>query len=173
MTTALKALKMAMETCVAAGQEPSWEEVIADLWPLLSAPVTSEGERALLDVVRFEGQLTLSESSEFPHSMTPEDMLKSICIQALAKWTGLAHIREMQRVRLTTQSSSLSSLVGDVIEKARRDLLLRPARVDADEIADGFSDETKNLEPRPLGRERGMTYIRGLHRRSHQGPKAA
>ena len=45
-------------------------------------------------------------------------MLKSLAIQTLARWTGRAHLQEMQRAQLTTQSSSLASLVSDVIQKA-------------------------------------------------------
>ena len=78
-----------------------------------------EGESLLLEILRFEGRLQIDLSSEMPHSMSPEDMLKSLAIQALARWTGLAHLPEMQRVQLTTHSSSLASLVGDVIQKAR------------------------------------------------------
>jgi hypothetical protein len=50
--------------------------------------------------------------------MSPEDMLKSLAIQALGRWTGLAYLLEMRRLQMTTHSSSLSSLVDDVIQKA-------------------------------------------------------
>ena len=104
-----------------------WEELMADLWPALSSPLTGEGERLLLEVIRFKGGCDY-RSSEMPHSMPPEDMLKSLAIQALARWTGLAHLREMQRVQLTTQSSALASLVGDVIQKAQPAPLCGSAR---------------------------------------------
>lgn len=104
-----------------------WEELLADLWPVFSSPPAAEAERLLLDILRFEGRLQINPSAEMPHSMPPEDMLKSLAIQALAKWTGLAHLHEMQRVQLTTQSSSLASLVSDVIQKAHN----HPARAEA------------------------------------------
>jgi len=91
---------------------------MAELWPVISSPLTSEGERLLLDIICFEGRLQLAVSSELPHSMPPEDMLKSLAIQALGRWTGLAHLHEMQEVQRTTPSSSLSSLVHDVIQQA-------------------------------------------------------
>src|ERR1700730_9628008 len=119
MPTAFQALRSAMVATPGTGQERRWGELMADLWPVISAPLTWEGERLLLDVIRCEGLLRLAVSSELPHSMPPEDMLKSLAIQALARWTGLAHLHEMQRVQLTTRSSSLASLVGDVIQKVR------------------------------------------------------
>ena len=114
---------------------------MADLWPVISAPLTSEGERLLLDIIRFEGRLQLTVSSELPHSMPPEDMLKSLAIQAIARWTGLSHLHEMLKMELTTSSSSLSSLVSDVIQKARE---TRPAvwnRSAPEEIEESSSEE--------------------------------
>ena len=103
-----------------AGQEFRWGDLMKELWPVISTPLTLEGEGLLLDLIRFEGRLHLAVSPEMPHSMPPEDMLKSLAIQALARWTGLAHLNEMQRVQFTTQSSSLASLVSDVIQKTHQ-----------------------------------------------------
>lgn len=59
-----------------------------------------EAERALLNIVRFEGKFCLSGDSEL-HSMSPEEMLKSLAIQALAKWHGNAHLDIKERDKST------------------------------------------------------------------------
>src|SRR5262245_30938165 len=87
------------------GPDPTWGQLMAEVWPIISAPLSWEGERLLLEILHFNGRLRLSESSELPHSMPPEDMLKSLAVQALAKWTGLTHLTEMERVELTTRTS--------------------------------------------------------------------
>src|ERR1700683_1575441 len=105
MPAAFQILKNAIAIGPVTGPKHRWGELMAELWPVISSPLTWEGERLLLDVIRFEGRLQLVESSELPHSMPPEDMLKSLAIQALARWTGLVHLHEMQRVQVTTPSS--------------------------------------------------------------------
>jgi hypothetical protein len=115
MATAFRNVKAAMTTHT--GQEPLWSDLMAELLPAISCPLTWQAEGLLLAILRFEGRLRLAVSSDLPHSMPPEDMLKSLAAQALGRWTGPAYLQEMERVRATTQSSSLSSLVRDVIQK--------------------------------------------------------
>jgi len=115
---AFQALRSAMNASLPAGSSGRWGDLMMELWPAISSPLTVETERVLLEILRFEGRLQIDLSSEMPHSMPPEDMLKSLAIQALARWTGLAHLQEMHRVDLTTTSASLSSLITDVIERA-------------------------------------------------------
>jgi hypothetical protein len=88
-----------------------------DLWPIIANPLSEDDERQLVEILRFDGRLHLAESSELPHSMPPEDMLKSLAVQALAKWTGTKYIEEMVRAQVITRSSSLASLIGNVIRK--------------------------------------------------------
>jgi hypothetical protein len=140
------------------GAQVRWEEILSELWPTLSSPLTWDGERLLLEVIRFEGQLPIDLTSEIPHSMPPEDMLKSLAIQALGRWTGLAYLMEMERVQATTQSSSLSSLVRDVIEKTRAEVKPREPE---EEVAVSSPEEAKKTTPRRLGKERGMSYLSG------------
>jgi hypothetical protein len=138
-----------------------WEELLADLWPALSSPLTVDGEHLLLEILRFNGRLRIDLSSEMPHSKSPEDMLKSLAIQALARWTGLAYLREMQRVQATTSSSSLSSLIRDVIQKAREtntDMWRRPA---SEEIAESSPQAASTTVTRPLEKDHGMSFVPG------------
>src|SRR5206468_3341953 len=99
--------------------EYRWAELVDATHTVISAPLDWEGERVLLAITRFEGALPLSESSELPHSMSPEDMLKSLAIQALGKWTGLTHLKEMQRVEATTVSPVLRSIIRTTIRQAQ------------------------------------------------------
>ena len=99
MPCGFQSVRRAMSGTAPAGGYP-WEELLADLWPVLSSPLTADGERVLLEILRFGGRLQINVSSEMPHSMPPEDMLKSLAIQALARWTGLVHLNEMRRVQL-------------------------------------------------------------------------
>ncbi len=148
-----------------AGAAPArgyrWEELLADLWPALSSPVTADGERLLLEILRFAGRLQIDLSSEMPHSMPPEDMLKSLAVQALARWTGLAHLYELRRVQLTTQSSSLASLVGDVIQKARATSSALRTRPATEEIAESSPQAASKTVARPLEKDQGMSFVPG------------
>lgn len=145
----------------AAGQERRWGDLMMELWPVISAPLTWEGERLLLDLIRFEGRLRLDVSSEMPHSIPPEDMLKSLAIQALAQWTGLAHLCEMQRVQLTTRSPSLASLVRDVIQKASATRSAVRKRSAIEEIAESASEAVFRTVFRPLEKDQvgGMVEV--------------
>lgn len=95
-----------------------WEDVLAELEVVLAQPLTPKAEKLMLGLLRFEGELRLTESSELPHSMSPEDMLKSFAVQWLSKKTGLTHLPEMQRVEATAQSPVLASIVRSAIKKA-------------------------------------------------------
>jgi len=139
-----------------ARQPPGWYDVMLELLPVISSPLTPETERLLVGIVRFEGRLRLTVSSEMPHSMPPEDMLKSIAIQALARWTGLAYIHEMRRVHLTPPSPSFASLVRDVIQKASE---ARPAP--PHEVAESSPLVASQTVARPLEKDQGMSFVPG------------
>jgi hypothetical protein len=116
MSDSFLALKRAMGVAGATGPEPSWGEVIGELWPVISSPLSSVGERLLLDVIHHHGRLHLNEMAELPHSMPPDEMLKSLAVQALARWTGLVYLTELQHLELTASSSALRSIVRVVIQ---------------------------------------------------------
>ena len=92
---------------------------MSELRPVIAAPLTSDGERLLLDVLHYRGQLRLTRTADLPHSLSPEEMLKSLALQALGRWTGLTYLTEMQRLVITTSSSRLKSTVKAVIQKAQ------------------------------------------------------
>ena len=72
MVTAFRTLKAAM-AAQAAGQQPLWSDLMAELWPAISSPLTWETEELLIEILRFEGRLRLTVSSDLFHeSMLPE-----------------------------------------------------------------------------------------------------
>src|SRR5262249_43121551 len=100
-------------------------------------------------------------SSEMPHSKSPENMLKSLAIQALARWTGLAHLNEMQRVQLTTPSSSLASLIRDVIQKVRETRPTVRRFASFEEIAESSPQAASKSVARLLEKDQGMSFVPG------------
>lgn len=51
---------------------------------------TADAEALLRDVVRYSGEIPLSDVSPIPHAMSPTDALKSRAIQALGKWNRIS-----------------------------------------------------------------------------------
>jgi hypothetical protein len=98
------------------GHEVRWNDVRAELFAAVSAPLTPEVERLLLEILRFEGQLQLDELSEMPHRMSPEDMLKSLAVQSLGRWTGVTFLPTMRRLQATSEPA-LSCVIRAVIQK--------------------------------------------------------
>jgi hypothetical protein len=99
-----------------AGKEPRWNDVRAELLSVASCPLRPEVERLLLDILKFEGELQLDESSEMPHRMSPENMLKSLAVQALARWTGAHYLPTLRRIEATAPPA-LSTVIRAVIQK--------------------------------------------------------
>src|SRR6266566_3566721 len=119
MATAIQLLNQAVLEQPSNRREYRWEALLAAIEAVASSDsIGWEAERVLLRVVRFEGELRLSEDSESPHSMSPEEMLKSVAIQALAKWTGLTHLLEMERIEATAASPVLAAIVRATIRGA-------------------------------------------------------
>ena len=117
MPAQLRTLNRAMSKT--SGPAPTWGEVMCELWPVIATPLTGDDERLLLELLRHEGRLRLVANDELPHSLTPEDMLKSLAVQALGKWTRLTYLTEMQRLELLASSPELATIVRSVIEDAK------------------------------------------------------
>jgi len=96
------------------------EDIEEAMTQVTSAPLTAEAEAILLDILRFDGRLRLTPSSEIPHSMPPEDMLKGLAIETLAEWTGLTHLPEMQRAEALARSPGLSGIARAAIRDAQQ-----------------------------------------------------
>lgn len=112
------ALERAMGHARASGPDPSWGEIMGELWPVISSPLSSDGERLLLNVIRHRGRLHLADAEGLPHSLPPDEMLKSLAVQALARWTGLTYLMELRQLELAAPSSALRSSVRAVVRAA-------------------------------------------------------
>jgi hypothetical protein len=119
MPSNLQALKTALGIIRLRGAKPQWNEVLGELLFATYSPLTPEVERLLLAILRFEGELVLDETSDGPHSMTPEEMLKSVAAQALGQWTGARYLMTLRRIEAASLSASLVSILQAVIEKVR------------------------------------------------------
>src|SRR5687767_10351649 len=119
MASAVEQVARAVTGDPASRPAQRWQDLLRAMREVISRPPDWRAEQALLAVIRFEGRLGLAGGSSGPHSMSHEEMLKSLAVQALAKWTGLTHVTEMERVAVTTTSSTLASIVGAAIRNAR------------------------------------------------------
>src|SRR5437667_10255674 len=113
-------IREAMSNASTRSKEYRWGDIEGALRQLTSSASTPEVEQILLEILRFDGQFHLSALSEVPHCMPPEEMLKSHSIQTLARWTGLTHLSEMQRVGENAASPVLSGIVRKVIKEAKQ-----------------------------------------------------
>src|SRR5262249_15148050 len=59
----------------------------------------------------------LDSTSEFPHSMSAEEMLKSFAVQALGRWTGTSYLSAIQRVHASARSPILSAIARKVMQQ--------------------------------------------------------
>jgi hypothetical protein len=188
----LQFIRRAVLAGAAATEAYRWEDIKEAMWQLISVPPTPEVERVLLSLLRFEGELHLTPSSESPHSMSPEEMLKSLAIQALGKWTGLTYLLEMQRVQATASSPVLAGIAGAVIRQSQQvkkptgDLqgvvelrvggkvigygLMRMPTGDLEEVAESSPEAPARTVIRPLGQDRGRPFLadRRVRRRELQ-----
>jgi hypothetical protein len=158
MPSALLVLKRVIQpSLTAAKEEYRWEDILAAMRAVISAPLSSGAEHLLLSVLRFDGRIRLDASSEVPHSMPPEDMLKSLAVQALAKWTGPTYVRAMQRLQATATSPALTSVIRAVIQRMGQP---RKQTDDLEEVAETSYEDPSNvrLQIRPVRQERGLTF---------------
>ena len=65
---------------------PSWGEVMSELWPVISSPPSLVGEQLLLDVIHYNGRLHLTVTTDMPHSLPPDEMLRFLAMQALVRY---------------------------------------------------------------------------------------
>ena len=176
MSSAVELLEKAIQAgAVASGDEYRWESLLAAMREVITAPLSAEAERLLLALLRFDGRLRLDAASEFPHSLSPEDMLKSLSVQALAKWTGPTYTREIQKLQATARSPGLISGIKAVLQRLRP---LKRKRVDLEQVAE-ISQEgpsTDRIIRRPLREEAGLTFWAdrpGRHREPHLASQAS
>jgi len=93
-----------------------WQEIVTALADITETQ-TKEAEDTLVNLLEFEGPIRLAPDSDIPGVMSPEDMLKSLAIQVLSKWTGRKHLKAFSKIYATTQSPTLSGIAKVHIER--------------------------------------------------------
>jgi hypothetical protein len=93
-----------------------WQEIRAAMAEITKTQ-TRSAEDVLLHLLELEGPIRLAPQSDIPSVMSPEDMLKSLAIQFLSRWTGRKHLKALERVKEKTASPTLSRIAMAEIEK--------------------------------------------------------
>ena len=115
----------------------AWEDLLAAVQEVTSAGLTPEVEDLLVAALRFEGRFSLTPTSGRPHRLSPEDMVKSLAIQALGRWGAADHIPEIERIESTARSPGLASVARSTIQRLRR-APEQSARVEGPPVAPEF-----------------------------------
>ena len=122
MSSAISILEQVAES--RPSNEFEWSDLLHAMHEVVASRPSWQAEAVLLRILRMEGPILLKSTSPTPHAMPPHEMLKSLAIQFLGKWTGLAYVQEMERVGSTADSSILTSIVEMVITSARKNAKL-------------------------------------------------
>lgn len=122
MSEALEYLEGVVSPQKGESSDNQWGDILGAVDFVFGEPFSREAERVMLAALRFDGPVRLAESSEMPHSMAPEDMLRSFAVQWLARETGLIYLRDMQRVEAKAVSPLLATTVRAVIQEAVKHL---------------------------------------------------
>lgn len=72
------------------GRAFHWQHVVGLLQELCKERST-ESEALLRQAAQFKGTLKLDEAQGLPHSMSPEDFLRSVAVQTLGRWDPVLH----------------------------------------------------------------------------------
>ena len=90
------------------GRRPRWAHALS-LMKAVTAEHTPESAAVLREVATFDGHLLLDEEAGLPHAMAPEDMLRSIAAQTLARWD---HRRHRAVIRSAARSADTTLVAG-------------------------------------------------------------
>lgn len=93
----------------AQGVRYRWHHALGLMHALSSDPSDETGQ-LLVEVALFEGRLALDETAGMPHSMPPEELLRALAIQLLARRDRAAHQRLFRRLARTVRSDRLAEL---------------------------------------------------------------
>jgi len=102
-------------------KEFMWREIVAAMADMTKKQ-TPQAEEFLVKLLESEEVIRLAPDSDIPGVMPPEDMLKSLAIQALSRWTGRKYVRAFERVYMTTKSPILAGIAKLHVEKLSGEL---------------------------------------------------
>lgn len=83
---------------------------------------TKETEEIFVRLLDFEEEIMLAPKSDLPGLMSPKDMMKSIAIQSLTKWTDQKYQSKIKKIYKSTKSAALAEIARVSIEKTDGDL---------------------------------------------------
>jgi len=86
-----------------------WEDVRAAIHHVATTRVP-ESERVLRRLLTADFTVRLARASGAPHALAPEDMLRSVAIQALGTWNRRRHRDVIARVARTSHSDLLVAI---------------------------------------------------------------
>lgn len=101
---------------VAGEKEFLWQDIMAAMSDILQTH-TEETEALLRRILDFEGTIRLSPRSDIPGAMEPENMLRSLSVQALSLWRGQTYLKVFRRLHAATPSPALAGIVKVYIDK--------------------------------------------------------
>lgn len=98
-----------------------WQDIKTSVFNI-STIHTKETEEILVLLLEFEEEIMLASKSDIPGLMSPKDMLKSIAIQTLTKWTGQKYQSIFKKIYKSTQSAALAEIARVSLEKVGGDI---------------------------------------------------
>jgi hypothetical protein len=110
-------IKTAMDRTAEPGNEPRWNEVFGEFLALTSGPLTQHVRRLLYDIVNFEGELQLDETSPMVHRMSPENMLRLQAAIILASRDSDAFLPILERMVEFAKPASFRSGLRSILER--------------------------------------------------------
>ena len=119
MSDSMKLIKELLSPEIVEEKEFMWLEIVAAMEDITETQ-TKEVEEILVNLLEFEGQIGLAPQSDVPGIMSPENMLKSLAIQILSKWTGRKHLKAFEKLASTTESITLAEIAKIIIERLGR-----------------------------------------------------
>lgn len=92
------------------GRRPKWTHALW-LMKTVGDERSPESEALMREVALFDGKFLLDEEAGLPHSMSPEDMLRSIAAQTLAGWDRRRHRDVIRHVSKTAGPGLAAAIV--------------------------------------------------------------
>lgn len=92
------------------GRRPRWTHALW-LMKAVGDQRSPESEALMREVALFNGKFVLDEEAGLPHSMSPEDMLRSIAAQTLAGWDRRRHRDVIRHVAKTAGPGLAGTIV--------------------------------------------------------------
>ncbi|MEP7325490.1 MAG: hypothetical protein ABI836_06040 [Gemmatimonadota bacterium] len=94
----------------ASGKPPyHWHQVLGMLTAVTQTR-SAAGEAALRRIAVFSGKLRLDPSHGLPHAMPPEDLIRLVAIQQLARWDRRKHRDVICRAAEVTETDAVRRL---------------------------------------------------------------